>query len=786
MADDKRTPRRERVVLAIILFGGLLVSFTRPSVAAIPTISPAGPTMAVGDHHTVAIRADGTVWTWGLNRSGQLGVSANYGTDVIATVPAPVPGLTAAVAVAAGADFTVVLLADGTIRTFGANQAGQLGTAPAGPGQSRSTPQQPSALTGVVSIAAGQAFTVAGTDNGAVWGIGSNSRGQLGDPLPANRDDPNPVPRPIFGLDQIARVAAGTEHVIALTSKGAVWTLGLNSDGQLGRTTNYLAYAPNSAPAPVPEVGRVVAVAAGGQHTAILNIDGAVWTFGRNSYGELGTRVDLFWRRASPQRVAPLGYGVALAAGPTSTVVADVDGVVRGVGGRVLRYTTEPLIFPALGGVAAVAAGPSSTLVLGADGSLAQVPFPSVVPPPVPQGLLSDVLLPAPPLQFPAVADYQGFSPIRLLETRSGAVPTIDGRFSNTGPLAADSVTELAITGRAGIPDGSRAVVLNVTVTGAQGPGYITVFPCDGGRPNASNLNFLAGDTIPNAVVAKLCATGTICVFPSDTTDLIVDASGIYPAESTYIPLTPARVLETRPGAAPTVDRRFSNSGALTADSTTELAIAGRGGIPADAAAAVFNVTVIDATAAGYATVFPCDAGRPNASHLNFSARQTVANTVIVKLSAAGTVCVYTSAATHMLIDGNGASPANAQFVPLAPRRVFETRVGATPTIDGKFSNLGALAAGSTTEVQLTGRADVSTGAAAVVLNVTVVGARGAGYVTVYPCDAARPNASNLNFVAGQTIPNAVIVRPSAAGAVCLFTTAPVDMLIDVNGYQPG
>lgn len=741
--------------------------------------------MAVGDHHTAVIRADGTVWTWGLNRSGQLGVSTSYGTDVTTTEPVQVPGLTSAVAVAAGADFTVVLLADGTVRTFGANQAGQLGTTPAGPGQSRSTPLQPSALSGVVAIAAGQAFTVAVTDDGATWGFGSNSRGQLGAPLPANRIDPNPAPRPIFGLDQIARVAAGTEHVVALTSHGAVWTLGLNSDGQLGRATNYLAYAPNATPAIVPEVGRVVAVTAGGQHSAVLNVDGAVWTFGRNSYGELGTATDLFWRRVTPQRVAPLGHGVALATGPTSTVVVDVDGVVRGVGGRVQRYTTEPRIFPALGGVVAVAAGPSSTLVLGVDGSLAQVPFPAVVPPPVPQELLGEVLLPARPLDLPVDADYRGFSPVRLVETRPGATPTIDGRFSNIGPLAANSVTELAITGRAGIPGGAQAVVLNVTVTGPQSSGYITVFPCDQGRPNASNVNFLAGETIPNAVVVKLSEIGTICVFTSASTDLIVDAGGVYPNGSRYIPLTPARLFETRPGAAPTIDRRFSNGGALSADSATELVIAGRGGIPADAAAAVFNVTVTDAVAGGYVTVYPCDTGRPNASHLNFAARQTIANTVIVKLSAAGSVCVYTSAATHMVIDANGASPVNALFVPLSPRRVFETRVGATPTVDGRFSNGGALTAESTTELQLTGRADVPMGTGAVVLNVTVVDAKEAGYVTVYPCDSSRPNVSNLNFAAGQTIPNAVVVRPSVTGAVCLFTTASTDLLVDVNGYHP-
>ena len=96
------------------------------------------------------------------------------------------------------------------------------------------------------------------------------------------------------------------------------------------------------------------------------------------------------------------------------------------------------------------------------------------------------------------------------------------------------------------------------------------------------------------------------------------------------------------------------------------------------------------------------------------------------------------------------------------------------------------MAAGDTIEVQVANRAGVPANASAVVLNVTVTGALGNGFVTVYPCGAARPTTSNLNFSAGQTIPNAVIAKVGVAGSVCLFTNVGTQLLVDVDGYFPG
>jgi hypothetical protein len=88
------------------------------------------------------------------------------------------------------------------------------------------------------------------------------------------------------------------------------------------------------------------------------------------------------------------------------------------------------------------------------------------------------------------------------------------------------------------------------------------------------------------------------------------------------------------------------------------------------------------------------------------------------------------------------------------------------------------------TELQVTGRHGVPGDASAAVLNVTVTGAQGDGFVTVWPCGTPMPNASSLNFTSGQTIPNAVITKIGAGGKVCMFTTAATFLLADINGYH--
>ncbi len=127
--------------------------------------------------------------------------------------------------------------------------------------------------------------------------------------------------------------------------------------------------------------------------------------------------------------------------------------------------------------------------------------------------------------------------------------------------------------------------------------------------------------------------------------------------------------------------------------------------------------------------------------------------------------------------------PPNASYTSLVPGRLLESRPGAT-TADGQSQGIGLRPAGSVTELQVTGRSGVPEDASAAVLNVTVTGAKSDGFVTVWPCGTDKPNTSSLNFVAGQTIPNAVITKIGVGGKVCLSTTAATFLLADINGYE--
>jgi hypothetical protein len=377
---------------------------------------------------------------------------------------------------------------------------------------------------------------------------------------------------------------------------------------------------------------------------------------------------------------------------------------------------------------------------------------------------------------------YVALSPVRLLDTRGDGV-TVDGGFARGGLRSAGSTLELQVTGRGGVPSTALAVVLNVTATGAQSNGFVTVFPCGGTRPNASNLNVQPGVSVPNLVIAKVGSGGKVCVYTHAAMHLIADVNGFVPAGSPYVPLVPARLLDTR-GDGVTVDGKFARGGIRAAGSTLELPVAGRGGVPADGRAVVLNVTAAGAQGNGFVTVFPCGTTRPNASSVNFRPGVAVPNAVVAKVGSGGKVCVYTHQATELIVDVNGHHPPASVFTSLSPARLLDTR-GDGVTVDATFQRGGIRPAGSTLALQVTGRGGVPAGASAVVLNVTATGAQANGFVTVFPCGTTRPNASNVNFRPGISIPNAVIAKIGTSGQVCLYTHQATQLVVDVNGYHP-
>ena len=190
-----------------------------------------------------------------------------------------------------------------------------------------------------------------------------------------------------------------------------------------------------------------------------------------------------------------------------------------------------------------------------------------------------------------------------------------------------------------------------------------------------------------------------------------------FPPNSGFVPMTPARLLETRVGAGlTTVDGRFEGIGSIEAGATIELPVSGRGGVPAEARGVMLNVTAVWPTAPGFIIVYPCDEPRPLASNLNYQPGDIIPNAVLAKPDGNGTVCLYSLADTHIVVDVNGYTAERPReqgggFLPgyflqsVTPTRLLESRAGAgLTTVDGQFEGIGPIEAGATIKLPVTGR----------------------------------------------------------------------------------
>ena len=377
----------------------------------------------------------------------------------------------------------------------------------------------------------------------------------------------------------------------------------------------------------------------------------------------------------------------------------------------------------------------------------------------------------------PAVTPFTPVAvPVRVADTRAGEPVVFP---SQKVRLGARKVLEVPVAGKFGVPANAGAVSLNVTAVSPDGAGFLTVFPCGVARPNASNLNFTAGQVVANAVLTGVGAGGMACVYSSVGTDVIVDVNGWLPAGAGFTSLAPVRVADTRAGE-PVVFP--SQKVRLGARKVLEVPVAGKFGVPANAGAVSLNVTAVSPDGAGFLTVFPCGAQVPLASNVNYVAGRAVPNAVLSKVGAGGKVCVYSSQATDVIADLSGWFAADAGFYPLMPVRVADTRAGEPVVFPSQKVRLGAR---KVLEVPVAGKFGVPANAGAVSLNVTAVSPDGAGFLTVFPCGAQVPLASNVNYVAGRAVPNAVLSKIGAGGKVCVYSSQATDLVIDTSGWFP-
>jgi hypothetical protein len=409
-----------------------------------------------------------------------------------------------------------------------------------------------------------------------------------------------------------------------------------------------------------------------------------------------------------------------------------------------------------------------------------------------------------------AVGTLHPLAPARILDTRAGigraagAVRPGDGRSTSasTAVRAAEAANhDVVVVGRGGVPStGVSAVLLNVTAVEPTDPGFLTIYPklpqgvtnptnfdelWDDqssylpGYPRSSNMNFRAGEIVPNLVLAPVGAGGKVRLDNfAGTVDVVADVVGWFDsgnrAGDGFVGVTPSRLLDTRDGTGG-IGGRFASG------DRRDLAVAGRGGVPADATAVAVNVTAVDPGSNGFVTVWPTGGPMPVASSLNTAPGRTRPNLVVAKLGVGGAISLYDYAdfaGTDLVVDVVGYfQPGGGAVTAIDPQRLLDTRTGLDTTA-------APFASGETRAVPVTGRAGVPATATAVVLNLTATEPDQPGFLTVWPAGSDRPLASALNFLPGDNVANLVMVQLGPGGTLSLYQFGGTTHVVaDVVGY---
>jgi hypothetical protein len=381
----------------------------------------------------------------------------------------------------------------------------------------------------------------------------------------------------------------------------------------------------------------------------------------------------------------------------------------------------------------------------------------------------------------------------------SGNPPAADMSFLDSSIAYATSAAAPDILSLGALSGSSGATV---TVNGIYFTGATSVQfgPACSAVPTVTN-------DVKLTVQVPVCALGlgnVVVVTPSGTSN-----GSPFTAEHSdpYSTLSPIRICDTRvgnpsnlTGQAAQCNGGVANTGStLAAGSSKSITVAGQFNVPADATAAVLNVTVVNPKASGFVNAYPAGAAMPLSSNIDYVSGQVVPNLVEVGIGTNGQVSFYSSSRTDLVVDVEGyasptpaAGPGSGLYNPLpAPVRICDTRAGNPSTLDlapvnqcNGANNTGTtLGSGATRNVQVTGIGGIPAGAIGAVLNVTVANPVAQGYLTVYPQGGTAPTASNLNYGAGQVTANRVIVPLSAGGGIAVYSPTRADVIVDVSGY---
>ncbi len=407
-----------------------------------------------------------------------------------------------------------------------------------------------------------------------------------------------------------------------------------------------------------------------------------------------------------------------------------------------------------------------------------------------------------------------------LTTSTSGVLASSYACYSTTCAFAGANATSWNI-GSLAQPQGAPNITLIAPSTGPSSGGT-TVTITGSNFSGATTVNFgltpatsfvVNSDTSITAVAPSGIGTVDISVITPYGTSATVSSDQF--SYVNYTPISPTRVCDTRPVSGTSVisnqcnNGTAGNNGPLGQGETINVNVAGTGpggtldNIPANATAVVANITVTNTTqAGGFLTVYPSNlTSVPNASNLNFGPNQSVPNRVIVPIDpTTGDISIYNfNGSTDVIVDVNGYfTGSNATtgyiFSAIAPTRVCYTRSPSGTSIisnqcnNGTAGNNGPLTQGETISVQVANIDNIPANTVAVVLNVTTTNTtNNGGFFTVYPTPTSStspPNASDLNWSAGETVANMVVVQVGNNNSINVYNAiGSADLIIDVMGY---
>ncbi len=386
--------------------------------------------------------------------------------------------------------------------------------------------------------------------------------------------------------------------------------------------------------------------------------------------------------------------------------------------------------------------------------------------------------IPVQPVSITPINSATGPVPLHFMAMASCRV--LDTRTRSQAPALARNETRVVNVVQAGcqIPATAKAYAMNVTVVPHGSLNYVTVWPTGAAQPLVSNLNSYDGRVKANAAIVPAGSNGTVSIFATDSTDIILDINGYFVDATNdttglaFYPVKPCRLFDTRSSPAGALASPFMAAGSQRTFPVRQSSC----GIPSTAQAYSLNYTAVPHHGLSWMTAWATGIAMPLASVLNATTNTVTANAAITQAGTSGSITLYVNDDSDMIVDINGyfAPPVSGgmNYYAVSPCRAFDSRSATAPSpLLGTMSlNLA------------NANCSIPTSASVVAINATTVPSTRLQYLTLWSFGKTQPTVSTLNALDGKVTSNLAIV-PATNGAISAYLTDRSQLIFDVFGY---